>query len=151
MNLSHEIKILQARYESHRWEFYQQSFQTATMFDGQSISAQAIRIDKTVINLVEALNTIDKHIDVLEMKRKYWHKYLESLRDDELDYIIAKYSEYIRLPSDHDLDSQSLDEIEEIETAVNFQFGYEELVTGKYQLSTGDYMGNMDRILAKVC
>lgn len=150
MNLSLDIQILEARKEFYYWEFYQQSFHTGVVCDGYTVSTQVVKTDKAVIELLEKLRVLDEHKMVLEMKRKYWQRFLNNLRDDERYYIVGKYSMREVSPAINRLDVQVLEEIEKIETAVNFQTGRDDLVSGKYQLSDGDYFSNMDKILSRV-
>lgn len=149
-NLPIEIKLLEARKEYYHWEFYQQSFHTGVVFSGHDIRSQAIKADKAVIELLEKLRVLDEHIEVLVLKQKYWNDFLTTLSDKDVSYIRSRFSKREVVPANKRVDGLALEEISEIETAVNFQTGRDDLVTGKYKLRTGDFMSNIDEILSMV-
>lgn len=149
MSLSLEIDCLTVKSKFYRWEFYQQSFHTGVVFSGYDIRSQAIKIDNSIIKLSELLDAIDEHIKMLKAKRKYWHSYLDSLEQSDQDYLIGKYSEMTIKKTNNLIDRKAIEEIQEIETAICFMFGYEETVLNQYEIKHGDFLGNMMRIIDK--
>lgn len=149
MNLADEIMILNYKRELYRLEFYQQSFYTSVVYDGINVSPQAIRVEGSVIRLYDKLDVLDEHIARVKDRLKYWDSFFYGLSSLEQEYMRAKYSHGKNLNNER-VDKLALDEIEQIEEALCFQYGYKEMVVNSHTIRDGDFLGNLNRIMEAI-
>lgn len=149
MFLEKEIGLLANKKLFYHYEFYQQSFYTSVVCDGVSLSSQAIKVEKGVIDLYEVLDAIESHIALLRSKLKYWCSFVKSLSILEQKYLCDKYIDN-KILYNEKVDNIALDEIKEIEIAVNYRHGYAKALVNKHNLRDGDFLGNLNRIMGVI-
>ncbi|EGO7832338.1 hypothetical protein FH947_001906 [Enterococcus faecalis] len=146
MALDSRIKHLRQKKIYKHWAFYQQSFCTTIAYTGYEVVAQAIRADRAIEKLDGTLRLIDHRIEILNMKNKFWKKFLSSLSSEERQYFQDKYIKgHIRLNGR--LDNLATEEIDEINQAITMCFCTKSEYKEAIQLVENDFMGNIDRLL----
>lgn len=150
MTLADKVGKLQRRIKYLRWAFYQQTFHSRIVYTGYEIVSQAIKVDKAIERLDETIGTIEQHIKLIETKQRYWEDFLNSLSVQDRQYFINKYLKGYVVMNER-LDSLALEEIDEINSAIVFQFCslFEEEEDREHlELSTEDVQTSIDSILA---
>lgn len=149
MTLDQQIGSLYRRKRYKRWEFYQQSFYTATAYTELGVVSQAVRTEKAVERLELMLAIIDSHIRILTLKKKYWIQFLNNLAADEKRYFKRKYL-LGHTANNERLDKLAIEEIQEIIVAISFQLGIRDEDTDQEPLIENDFLGNLDILLERV-
>lgn len=107
------------------WVFDKRSFCSGTVFDGYDIKTVGIRVEKVVIDKLDALMSLNRLISFNRKREKYFHDYLHQLETETLRGLKNKYKKRCRFEDDTvftELDQEVFEEIQEIETAVRFEF-----------------------------
>lgn len=149
MTLADKLGKLQQRIKYLHWVFYQQTFHSKIVYTGYEIVSQSIKADKAIERLDETIRTVEQHIKLIETKQRYWQAFLNSLSVQDHQYFINKYIKGYVVVNEY-LDSLALEEIDEINSAIVFQFCslFEEEDREHLELSAEDVQTSIDSILA---
>lgn len=119
LNLDNRIEELEKRKSAIHQSLYARSWNTRIEYDELSIHTTAPRVESVVSDFVETLEIIDKRLERLRKRRKYFKAFLNELppkaRIKLLNGIISE-----------GLKTRVNQEIQEIELAISYEFGYRE-------------------------
>lgn len=149
MDLRNEIGWLTQRKVIKRHEFYQQTFTSHVVYNGHEVVTQAIRVETGVINLDMLMRKLDIRIEIAKTKQCYWDKFIKSLSSEDQKYFFLKYVRGQQRTNER-LDKLAAEEIQEIQEAISFRYGYRDEDTDRIELVPDDYLSNMDRILLEM-
>ena len=147
MIIGKRINKLEQKKRYKRWMFYQQTFHTSVAYTGYEVIVEAIKTDKAIERLDETIRAIEQHIKLLEIKQRYWEKFFNGLSFQDRQYFTQKYI-YGHQMINERLDRMALEEIDEIDNAIAFQYcamtKYEE---PRIELTKDDPQANIEAIL----
>lgn len=121
-------------------EIYNRTLATHLAYDEISIHTHAPKIEFIVSDNVEAEMLIDRQIERWKARDKYFSEFLSTLSHNESESLLKGYAS-------QELKDAALEEIEEIETAMAFRYGWE-VPQEKVEL-TDDLFSNIS-IMAEV-
>lgn len=149
MTLGDKIKKLNHRKSYLRWAFYQQTFHSKIVYTGYEIISESIKADRAIERLDETIRTIEQHIRLVKQKQHYWQDFLNSLSQQDRFYFTRKYLKGHTIINER-LDRLALEEIDEIDRAIVFQFCsmMEEDELEEIDFSMNDGQSAIDSILA---
>lgn len=101
-------------------EFYSQNMATHLVYDAHGIHSEGFRQDRKVLDYLETLDVVDKRIERLKIRKKYFDQYLDSLDIDDFQLLNSKISKLTEK-----VINNVLDEIDQIEAAVCLREGIE--------------------------
>lgn len=82
------------------------------------------RVEDEVCKYVDTIDSLITGIEMAEKKYKYFSQYLNTLELDQLNYLKARYKDGLTVDVNLDIERKTLDEINEIEEAVNRMYGF---------------------------
>ena len=118
LDIDSQIQKLIKRKISMRQEIYNRTLATHLAYDEISIHTHAPKIEFIVSDNAEAEMLIDRQIERWHIRAKYFSKFLATLSQNEAESLIKGYAS-------KELKDAALEEIEEIETAMAFRYGWE--------------------------
>ncbi|MDU3686269.1 MAG: hypothetical protein E7G01_10490 [Enterococcus faecalis] len=146
MTIEQRIEQLKQKIIYKQWAFYQQSFYTNIAYTGYEIVCQSIKVDKAIETLDETVDVIQHQIEILEVKKHYWQKFLTSLPRKEQQYFHDKYIRGYECVNER-LDRLATEETEEIAEAVSLRYIENKDYIKPIELVENDFMGNIDKLL----
>lgn len=118
INISDYIKSLKRRKSMISKEIYNRTLATHLVYDEISIHTHAPKIEFIVSDNLEAEMLIDRQIERWKARDKYFSGFLSTLSQNESESLLKGYAS-------QELKDAALEEIEEIETAMAFRYGWE--------------------------
>lgn len=146
LRLKQKEKSLIHKKERFRAERYQSNFCSHVVYGDLGIYSESITPPMFAEQLDRFNRIVDKRIEVNQFRKKYWDKFMDSLEKVERDYLVARFIKGYEV-DDEQVNEKVLDEIEEINTAINLWLGIEDEDTTDLGLVEGSYFDNMDAIL----
>lgn len=140
INISDYIKSLKRRKSMISKEIYNRTLATHLAYDEISIHTHAPKIEFIVSDNAEVEMLIDRQIERWEARAKYFSGFLSTLSQNESESLLKG-------DASQELKDVALEEIEEIETAMAFRYGWE-VPQEKVEL-TDDLFSNIS-IMAEV-
>lgn len=146
--LDKRIKQLQNSISRAREKFYSRTFTTRTESDGLELYIVGERVEDIVAHLTDIILENEQAIEILQKRKKYFNEYLNSLPPADRHYLIHKYSKK-KPPTEFDeLDRQLYEEIEEINEAINYMYGFpQEIKVVSVEVNNNNLEDEFDRIL----
>lgn len=83
------------------------------------------RQDKEVVLYTDGIAEVERRIEKNNKKMKYLKNYLNTLPESEKEYVYKRYVQREGVPVQEKIDNALLDEIQEIEEAINHMYGFE--------------------------
>lgn len=149
LTLNQRINRLKQKKRYKHWLFYQQTFHTMIAYTGYEIVAQSLKPDKAIEKLDETIRLIDHQMEILTVKQRYWQEFFNALSSEEQRYFYVRYIKGYMCLNER-LDRLALEEIEEINQAIEFRYCNKVEYQEPIQLIENDFMGNIDRLLEAV-
>lgn len=146
--LDKRIEKLQHCISRLRKIFYDRTFTTRTESNGMEFYTVGEKIDNIVADFVDIIRENERSIEILKKRKKYFNEYLNSLPPADRHYLIHKYSKK-KPPTEFDeLDRQLYEEIEEINEAINYMYGFpQEIKVVSVEVNNNNLEDEFDRIL----
>lgn len=141
-NLSQKIKDLQRKARLVRWEFYQQSMNTRVTYGDDGMYTAGFRAEHELSKMDEAVACLNAAIDRNAFRYKHFMAYLDQLTTPEQTALKRRYMLKYSTPISDNLMEKTLNEINEIETALCFREGLE--VPIERVALSDDLMANID-------
>ncbi|MGF2189593.1 hypothetical protein ACQUD0_04575 [Vagococcus fluvialis] len=128
--LSNSIKRLEESKEEVRTWFYSQNLATHTEYSELGIYSKGFRQDIEVLDLMEALEHVDKRIERARLRQKYFNRYLNELPIKDRYQLIQKVRSEHQFDLSEKIYYETLEEIQEIEMMICLREGleYEEVI-----------------------
>lgn len=105
--------------------FYNQTLSSHVEWNGYEGSRTVgFRVESKVIAFVDTVEKMNKRIDRLSKKKRYFTNYLDSLSPEEREYLVSKYTNESSVKDVQQEDLNLLDEIHEIEIAICYMYGF---------------------------
>ena len=104
--------------------FYDQTMTSHIVYNGQEVRSIAYSLESNVIPFVDTIRARDEAIERLTKKKRYLNDYLNSLVPEEKEYLVDKYSNRPTSSNVQQADIDLLEEIHEINDAINFMYGF---------------------------
>lgn len=130
----HEIReyfSIDNRIQKARWRinslierFYEQTTTTRTTFNGLEIRTIPFNVENSVISFVDTIKAAEKTVERLAKKKRYLNDYLDSLDPNVKKYLVDKYSSKVITESTQQADIDLMQEIREIDEAINRMYGF---------------------------
>ena len=124
--LDQSIEESRQRINDMRKEFYGNSMHTRTETGAEGkMYSLGFRQELEVTRLVDCLADIEKHIKKNQKKKRYLDDYLQTLPSSEQDYLFERYVRGLDVPLNKSVEMELNVEVNEIEEAIHFIYGYE--------------------------
>lgn len=127
-SLDERILKVEKVIQEARKSFYCQSMYPQTWSNGFELIRQGFSIEHNVIPFVDTLLSKKEAIGRLKKKKRYFTDYLNTLDPSEKQYLVSKYTNDQTPITIQQADIDLYEEIEEIEAAINFMYGYPQKV-----------------------
>lgn len=125
-HLEESIKRSANRIKQVRYLMYNTSLHThIEPGENGELVVKAFRLEREVVNFVDCCRDIQRHIDMERKRMHYFKQFLNSLEPKEYDYLYDKYVKNLYVPDRIDTEKAVIDEINEIEEATMYMFGYD--------------------------
>lgn len=124
-DLNKSIEKLRRYRKKADYIFYSQTMATKVEFTEFGLQTRGFRVDKMAIEHILALEIIDKRIERLELRCRYFNRYLSELSQNDFNTLILKFKEGYSFELSEKLQTNILDEIDEIEIMVCLREGIE--------------------------
>lgn len=124
--LAESIERAERRLHSVQRTFHAQSMhtRTETTKEGEIITV-GFRQDTEVVRYLDCLADIEQNIDKNRKRKRYFDQFLHTLPPEAQIYIHRRYKRSCEETPREKLEQVILDEINEIEEAISYQYGYE--------------------------
>lgn len=139
------LRSLERYKRNLKTEFYSRNMATHIEYSLAGVRTKAFRADNEVIDYLSRLELVDKRIDRFIFRNRQFHRYWDSLSDDEQKQLISRFRERKPIEVSQHLIGQTIDELYEIETAICFREGIEPEETERMEL-TDDPGENLERM-----
>lgn len=107
-----------------RKSFYDQTLVSHIGYHGDEVVSVGFSVETNVISFVDTLISKRQSIERLLKRKRYLNDYLNSLEPSVKDYLINKYSRGYSSEKVQQADLDLLNEIHEINDAINFMYGF---------------------------
>lgn len=125
-NIDRRIKQTEKRLERVIYEFEHANYWGGTVATSTELKNIGFKVASRVAGYVDLCNTLERQINVLERKKTYFNRFMNTLSNDALVSLNRRYG-VIDFNIDNiqsmGSDRKVLDEILEIEEAISFEFG----------------------------
>lgn len=121
--IDERIQVIRERISHLRKSFYDQTLSPHIECNGTEVVVVAFHIETNVIDFLDTIETREKTIEILLKRKRYFNDYLDSLAQEERDYLIKKYTGRPQTAAIQQADRDLFDEILEINDAINFIYG----------------------------
>lgn len=118
-----DIKQIEKRIRAIQKVFYEQSMTTRVTYRDYQQTTEGFSVEKNVVLLGDGIGALRKKIEEQSKKKRYLNDYLNSIDPADKTYLINRYRKGMECnPCQIDVDLYN--EIQEIEEAINFMYGY---------------------------
>ncbi|CAM3862612.1 hypothetical protein [Alkalicoccus chagannorensis] len=93
--------------------------------DNPALITVAFRVEDEVADMLDAEAEMKRTGEILRSKRQYFQAYLRSLTQNQRYYLKSKYINQEEQAPYYELEADVIENIEEIEDAVNRRFGFQ--------------------------
>lgn len=116
------IKKTRERMEDFKQRFETSNYYTCIQEINNDVRTVAFNIELEVTNYVSALQKAEQHIKALEFKKHHFNQFMQGLSYSDKRYLINRYK-HENEAFNNRLDKLTIEEIKEIERAVEYRFG----------------------------
>lgn len=122
--IDERIARVKERISRVRESFYDQSLLSHIRFNGREVVSVAFNVEVNTVSFVDYQKAGGQMIERLLKKKRYLNDYLDSLEPADKDYLVNRYSNETFFGECSQADIDLLEEIYEIDDAINFMYGY---------------------------
>ncbi|MDN5373113.1 MAG: hypothetical protein PWR19_2159 [Carnobacterium sp.] len=122
--IQQRIDRAKGRIEEYEQDFNNKNFYTCIKERYEEMTTVAFRLEKEVTDHVAAIEMAEQHIKTLRFKLKHFDRFWSEVSSSDKEYYLDRYKRHREISNDK-LDNLIVDEIREIEEAVNHYFKLE--------------------------
>ena len=147
-SIDQSIIDAQERIKIMRFYFYTNNFYTRQEYKGDDQqTTRAFKQENEVARLVDSMAKVEKNITKKNLKNKYLYDYIHTLPLNEQTYLKNKYISGQEVRLREDVESSLLEEIHEIEEAVQWMFKEEIEITSTVSFKQKGFEENFEDVL----